>query len=154
MIGKRNIIKEKERSMAYKIFLDINVILDFTLERNSFEAIEIIFNKIENNFQKGYITSATIHTLSYLLSKQYGQKKTKELLLALMNTVSVIDPPQEVIINALHANFNDIEDAIQVYTALHYKMDYFITSDKKLIKESTEKLPILTPKEFNKILGQ
>lgn len=136
--------------MAYNIFFDVNVILDFTLQRSNFNDIEIIFNNIENGFQRGYITGASIHTVSYFLTKEYGQDKAKELLLNLLSTITVVDPPQEIIINALHANFNDIEDALQVYTALHYKMDFFLTSDKKLIKESSEVMPILNASAFLK----
>ncbi len=134
--------------MAYKIFFDVNVVLDYTLQRSSFNEIEIIFNNIEAGYHRGYITSDTIHTLSYFLTKEYGQKKVQNLLLNLLSTVTVVDPPQAVINNALHANFNDIEDALQVYTALHHKMDFFLTSDKKLMKESSEVLPILTAGKF------
>ena len=143
-------LKPKQKNMAYKVFFDINVILDFTLQRGSFNEIDNVINKIENGYQKGYITSATLHTLSYFLTKEYGQKKTKEILLNLLSIFSVIDASQDVIKNALHANFNDIEDALQVYTALSFKMDFFITSDKKLKKESSTTLPILTPQEFVK----
>lgn len=136
--------------MAYKIFFDVNVLLDYTLQRKNFEEIELLITNIENGFQKGFITSATIHTLSYFLTKEYGIKKAKELLLNLLSTFHVIDPPEEIIKSALHANFNDIEDAIQAYTAIYYKMDYFLTSDKKLKKESSTTLPIYTPIEFVK----
>jgi predicted nucleic acid-binding protein len=57
--------------MAYKIYFDVNVILDFTLQRSNNNDIEKIFNNIENGLQRGYITSATIHTVSYFLSKEY-----------------------------------------------------------------------------------
>ena len=136
--------------MAYKIYFDVNVLLDYTLQRSSFNDIEKIINNIENGLQKGYITSATIHTISYFLTKEYGHNKVKALLLDLLSFFTVIDAPQDVLNNALHANYNDIEDALQVYTALHYKMDFFLTSDKKLMKASSEILPILTPKEFVK----
>ena len=138
--------------MASKIFFDINVILDYTLQRSNFNDIEIIFDNIENGLQKGYITSATIHTLSYFLTKEYGHNKVKILLLDLLSIITIIDPPQEVINNALHANFNDIEDALKVYTALHFRMDFFLTSDKKLFKETSEVLPILSPGAFLKKL--
>jgi predicted nucleic acid-binding protein len=48
----------------------------------------------------------------------------------------------------LQANFNDIEDALQVYTALHYKMDFFLTSDKELILKNSKVLPITSATEF------
>jgi predicted nucleic acid-binding protein len=134
--------------MAYKIYFDVNVILDYTLQRSNFNDIEIIFNNIENGLHRGYLTSATIHTVSYFLSKEYKQKKVKEILLGILSTITVIDAPQEILNNALQANFNDIEDALQLYTALHYKMDFFLTSDKKLILENTRVLPILSATEF------
>ena len=134
--------------MAYKIYFDVNVILDYTLQRSNFNDIEIIFNNIENGLHRGYLTSATLHTVSYFLSKEYKQKKVKEILLGILSTITVIDAPQEILNNALQANFNDIEDALQLYTAMHYKMDFFLTSDKKLILENTRVLPILSATEF------
>jgi len=71
-------------------------------------------------------------------------------LLNLLSIINVIDPPQNIINKALHANFNDIEDALQVYTALHFNMDCFITSDKKLKKETSSTLPILSPSDYVK----
>ncbi len=136
--------------MAYKIFFHINVVLDYTLQRDNFDDMKIIIESMEQGYQKGFITSATIHTLSYFLSKEYEQQKVKAILLDLLSFITVIDAPQNVINNALLANFNDIEDALQVYTALHYKMNYFITSDKKLMKESSEILPIISAKDFVK----
>jgi predicted nucleic acid-binding protein len=136
--------------MGYKIFFDINVVLDYTLQRDNFDDMKIIIESMEQGYQKGFITSATIHTLSYFLSKEYEQQKVKAILLDLLSFITVIDAPQNVINNALLANFNDIEDALQVYTALHYKMNYFITSDKKLMKESSEILPIISAKDFVK----
>jgi predicted nucleic acid-binding protein len=64
--------------------------------------------------------------------------------------MTVIDPPENIIKKALHANFKDIEDALQVYTALHFNMDCFITSDKKLKKETSSILPILSPSDYIK----
>lgn len=136
--------------MAYKVFLDVNVIMDFTLKRENYTDIKAIISSIEDGNHKGYITSATLHTLSYFLTKEFGLKGAKEVLLTLLSTFSVIDAPKEVIKNALHANYNDIEDALQVYTALSFKMDFFLTSDKKLKKESSTMLPILTASEFVK----
>ena len=136
--------------MAYKIYFDINVLLDLTLQRSNFNEVELIINDIENGFKKGFLTGATIHTLSYFLTKEYEQNKVKELLLNLLSIMNVIDPPENIIKKALHANFKDIEDALQVYTALHFNMDIFITSDKKLKKETSTILPILSPSDYIK----
>jgi hypothetical protein len=37
---------------------------------------------------------------------------------------------------------------LQYYTALHHKLDYFITRDKRLQKEAVPGLPVYTADEF------
>jgi predicted nucleic acid-binding protein len=139
--------------MAYKIYFDVNVLLDLTLQRNNQTEIEMVISKVEEGSFRGFVCGATIHTISYFLIKKYGIENTKHLLLNLLSFLSVVDPPKEDIQKALFTNFNDIEDAIQVQTALTFKMDYFLTSDKKLIKASSATLPILTANEFLKSIS-
>jgi len=52
------------------------------------------------------------------------------------------------VVNALHSKITDIEDALQYFTAMHYNIDYFISRDKILQKQSSPTLPVYTPKEF------
>jgi len=40
--------------MAYKIYFDINVLLDLTLQRSNFNEVELIMNEIQNGFKKGF----------------------------------------------------------------------------------------------------
>ena len=136
--------------MAYKVYFDINVLLDLTLQRNNQSDIEKVIVAVEKGNFRGYVCGATIHTISYFLKKKYDIEITKLILLNLLSFVSIVDPPKEDIQKAMYSSFNDIEDAIQVQTALTFKMDYFLTSDKKLIKSSTETLPILNANEFLK----
>ena len=139
--------------MAYKIYFDVNILLDLTLQRNNSAEIEIIIKEVEKGLLNGFVCGATIHTLSYFLSKIYGIEKTKMLLLNLLSFISIIDASKEDIQKALFTNFKDIEDAIQVQTALTFKMDYFLTSDKQLLKASSETMPILNAKEFLKSIS-
>ena len=39
---------------------------------------------------------------------------------------------------------------LQYYIAMHHKVDYFITQDKDMQKESIPTLPVYTPEEFLK----
>ena len=59
-----------------------------------------------------------------------------------------MDASQEIAINSLCSNIDDIEDALQYYTALHHKLDFFITMDKTFRKSGISTLPIYTPDEF------
>ncbi|MBC7759794.1 MAG: hypothetical protein H7069_13125 [Phormidesmis sp. FL-bin-119] len=69
----------------------------------------------------------------------------------MLNEVGVIDSKHDTVIMALNSSIADIEDAIQYYSALKHKMDYYITFDKKLMAHSALNLPILTPVEFLKL---
>ena len=71
-------------------------------------------------------------------------------MLNLLSFISVVDITKEDIQKALFTDFKDIEDAIQVQTALTFKMDYFLTSDMQLMKASSETLPIINASAFLK----
>jgi predicted nucleic acid-binding protein len=64
--------------------------------------------------------------------------------------IQVIDISHNIAVSALHSKIKGIEDALQYYTAIHYKMDYFITQDKALKKEATPNLPVYSCEEFLK----
>ena len=62
--------------------------------------------------------------------------------------IQCLDISHQIVINALLSKINDIEDSLQYYTALHFKLDFFISEDKLLKKESTSVLPVYSIKEF------
>jgi predicted nucleic acid-binding protein len=136
--------------MASKVFIDANVLLDFTLKRSAYKEAKQIIELAVNRQIQAFITPSIVHIVGYWLSKIYRAVKAKELLLTLLADVQVIDMSHEITLAALHSTMNDIEDALQYYTAIHHQLDYFISVDKKLRKQSMAVLPIYTPKEFIK----
>ena len=140
--------------MAYKIYFDVNALLDLTLLRNNHNDIETVIKEVEKGTLRGFVCGATIHTISYFLIKKYNIDKTKQILLNLLSFISIVDLPKEDIQKALFMNLKDIEDAIQVQSALTYNMDYFLTSDKQLIKASSETMPILNASSFLKRISE
>ena len=141
-------MKKKEKNMAYKIFIDANVILDLTLERKGHKEAEELFTKINSGTFRAYISSSVLHILFYILSKEMSVATTKSIILNCLQEVDIIDLDKEVAINAINSRITDTEDALQYYVALHHKMDYFISNDKKLKKESIPSLPVKTTLEF------
>jgi len=139
--------------MASKVFLDANILLDFTLKRDHYDDSKRIIELAVNGQVQAFITPSIVHIVGYWLTKAYGNAKAKELLLTLLADVYVIDISHEITLNALHSKIKDIEDALQYYTAMHHKLDYFITQDKDMQKESIPVLPVYTPEEFLKEFG-
>ena len=137
--------------MVSKIFIDANILLDFTLQRANYNEAKKLIELVINDKIHAYITPAIVHIVGYWLTKHYGAKKAKEILLMLLIDIRVIDISHTVTINALHSKINDIEDALQYYSALHHKLNYFVTRDGQLKKEGIPILPVYGLTEFLKI---
>lgn len=137
--------------MVSRIFLDANILLNFALKREGYPSAKRIIEKIINGQLSAYISPSIVHIVGYWLIKVYGNTKAKELLLAMLSYIHVVEIDHEITIHALHSKIDDIEDALQYYTAIHYKLDAFISEDKKLRKAATSVLPVYTPEEFLKI---
>ena len=136
--------------MASKVLVDANILLDFTLKRANYLESKQIVELALDGFIVLYITPSIVHIVGYWLSKAYSPAKAKEILLTLLANIQTINIPHEIVITALHSQMKDIEDALQYYTAIHHKLDYFISLDAALLKESIAVLPIISPKEFLK----
>lgn len=137
--------------MAYKIFVDTNVYLDFLLHRGTeWEKAEAVMELAEKNFIEIFTSSSSMLNLIYIMS---NYKITKQNIIAYSDTLltysTLVSPNNTTFRSALLSGFADLEDAVQYYTAIHIKgIDYFITSNVKDFKKATIQLPVLTPAQF------
>ncbi len=139
--------------MAHKIFIDANILLDFTLKREFYPVSRQVMELALNGEIVLFTSPAIVHIIAYWLTKSYGKQKAKELIIALLEYVTVIDADHATTLNALYSKIDDIEDAIQYFTALHHQVEIFLTRDKKLLKSALAGLLIYTPEHFlNKVL--
>ena len=127
--------------MAYKIFLDTNILIDF-IEQRSFdkEAVNELFKLAEKNDIEIFISESVITTALYVT------KNTAQIDRVLKIT-SVICIRETEIKKALSSSFKDKEDAILYYGSLHAKIDFFITrNEKDFAKNSLTQLPVMNAK--------
>lgn len=139
--------------MAYKVFVDANVYLDFLLQRgNEWKEAEAIFELAENNSIDVITSSSILLNLIYIIgTKKVSPANIIDYCSAILRYSKLADPDNSTFSRALFSGFADLEDAVQYHTALHVKgMDYFITSNTKDFKKATSQLPVLTPKQFMK----
>jgi predicted nucleic acid-binding protein len=137
--------------MAYKVFLDANVILEYFMKRKSLEDSRKIMIQLEDGAIKGFTSNSIVQTCGYILIKSYGNTVARNILLGMLKFITVIDCKHETVILALNSIIRDPEDAIQYYSAIQHHMDYYITFDQELITQSTPNLPIMAPKDFLKL---
>lgn len=134
--------------MASRVFFDANILLEHSLGRENFTDVRQLFIFIEEGSLSAFTSTSVIQTCGYLLLKEYGDKITREILLNLLSFITIIDCRHEIVVLALNSSISDPEDAIQYYTALDHKIDYFISLDKNLAKEAIPILPVYSPAVF------
>lgn len=139
--------------MASKIFVDINIWLDFFLKRQEYDDAEKIVELMVHGEIDVYISVSVFQTLSFYLQKDRGISVAKQLLLQLLNDVKLIESNGSHALQALTSTFKDIEDAVHYFTALGYQMDYILTNDASFQKAALPILPVIGVKEFfNEVL--
>ena len=132
--------------MAFRIFLDTDVLLDFALKKDR-NARQLMEWAVKGRVQ-AFITNYTVQVAGYWLTRAYGSVKAKELLSTLLADVQIIDAAHAITVDALHSRIENMDLALQYYTALHHKLDYFITRAGGLDGASSPVLPMCSPETF------
>ncbi len=140
--------------MVYKIFLDINIIIDFFVQsRLHHDHAVQIFSLAERKLLKGYISESVINTASWILRKEYPAKQLKNIFAEMLNLFTILTCNERICKDAFNSNITDIEDSVLYHIALNNKVDYFITNDKTDFKNANHKaLPVLTSPQFISLL--
>ena len=137
------------KSMASKLFLDANVVLDFILQRNiGYTDAKVIIERILDGNFSAYVTPSIVHIAGYFLKKTHGIETTKKMLLSFLSDIRTIDIPFVVVQQAIMSAMIDVEDSLQYYSAMHHNVDYFISRDVPLKKFALPQLPVINPKDF------
>ena len=63
--------------MAFKVFLDANILLDFTLKREDYAASKQIIELAISGEILAFTTPAIVHITAYWLTKTYGKAKSR-----------------------------------------------------------------------------
>lgn len=129
------------------IFLDTNVVLDFILNRDEFAVdAAVIFDLAERKKLNISVSSLSINTIDYVISKLKSKVKSRQIIIKLLTLTEVASVDQSTIKKASISDFKDFEDAVQNYCAEESGHQIIVTRNTKDYKESN--LSILTPKEF------
>lgn len=105
-----------------KIFLDTNFVIDLAYRDPEKRAT------LDGKFV--YISTLSIHILCYIKHLTVPDKHLEEFI----DQFYVENFSENVLGFALHGPTNDLEDNIQLQSALKANCDYFLTEDKKLLK--------------------
>lgn len=131
-----------------KVLIDTDVILDFLFDRKPFsEDAAQILSWCENEKIQGFVTSIMLSNIYYLLRKTAKHEKVIENLKMLLNIVDVITINKDAVLDALHSQFKDFEDALQNFSAQNSnEIKVIITRNSKDYK--TSNLAVMEPETY------
>lgn len=133
-------------------FVDTNIIIDLISDRKPFSKPAISIFKMAEDGKIGLFTSShSLATCHYLLKKYTDEKNLREILLKLMDYLTVISVDENILKNGLRSVHKDFEDSIQIFCAATIPdMEGIITRNIKDFKDSH--IPALTPDDVCKLL--
>lgn len=107
-----------------KVFLDTNIFIDAVHRRPEKE----ILSQLESHIL--YISPLSVHIYCYLFKINLpSQELTSQVEPFFIESLST-----SLLNNALQGPTSDLEDNIQLHSAAETNCDFFLTSDKKLLK--------------------
>ena len=132
----------------HKLFLDVNIILDYTLEREGeLKEIEALFEMAEAEKVELYISESVLATVLYFLQK--SKLDGLAILRELSTVINFIPFRKDVLFFSLE-QYKDLEDGLLYFIAAKANMDYFITRNIKDFSFTLPSLPVTTPAKFLK----
>jgi len=131
-----------------KIFVDTNILVDLIADRKPFSKYAIeIFNTAETKKIRLFTSSHSLATTYYLLKKYVDDKTLREVLLGLIEYITIIPVDSAILTKGLRSKHKDFEDSIQIFCATTIeKIDCIVTRNVKDFKGS--ELPVLAPEEL------
>jgi predicted nucleic acid-binding protein len=129
------------------LFLDTNVFIDVLANREPFSDVA---SKLLDYGDKGkatiYISALSYSNIYYILRKTCSHKVLISLLKDIKAISTTMDVTEKIISKAIESGLKDLEDAIQLNTALsNKKIHAIVTRDIKGFKNND--ISVLTPEE-------
>ena len=137
-----------------KVFLDTNILLDTIVSRDNPEFARnaaTILSLGENGTLELYMSVLSIPTIAYVLKSMSPDAK-KAIIGELVDMVKVLPSLPEHVAGMLESRMSDIEDALQVQSAVEGGCDVIVTRNIHDFKLSG--IPAIAPDDFlRRILG-
>lgn len=117
-----------------KLYLDTNILLDFTLKRPPFHApAKRLLDFIDAGGAEACTSVLCLVHAHYQMRKAYqDERKSRDVLVGLFQFVQLVDIPATVAQNAFASiHITDFEDAVQWAICQHHQVDFLITRNQK-----------------------
>jgi predicted nucleic acid-binding protein len=111
-----------------RVLYDINVLLDVLLKREQFLADSAsALDAVGQGQVEGYIAGHAVTTLFYLLQRELGMAKSRQVLAGLLTKMRVAPVTDAGIRQALNNSFKDFEDGVTYAAAQEAEVSVIVT---------------------------
>jgi len=115
-----------------KILFDTNVVLDVLLDRQPYgEASASAWAAVETGISVGMLAAHSVTTIHYLIRKEKGNVKAKQIASAILRVFGVATVDGAVIQEALQLPLSDFEDAVTAAAARRAACECIVTRDPR-----------------------
>src|SRR5690242_21676561 len=120
------------KSMANKLFLDTNILIDYTLRREfELQATDTLFELGEEKKLDLFVSESVITTTLYFLQKE--KVNGMAVLRELSSCINFVHLKKDVLFSQLE-HFKETEDGLLYFMAAKANLNFFITRDIKHFK--------------------
>ncbi|MDE2786170.1 MAG: PIN domain-containing protein [Chloroflexota bacterium] len=128
------------------MLIDINVLVDFALDREEFGPIaETLLNRIEQTSTTAFVAWHSIATFHFLVTRGTDRATARAFVVRLTNFLTVVSTGHANLDYALSLPMRDFEDAMQVAAARAAGVERIVTRDARDFANSP--IPAITPEQ-------
>lgn len=131
-----------------KLLLDTNIIVDILSQRSGYEESLEVMRFCEAKIAVGFITTATVLDVMYILRKHINPENVREAVQTLLTILDLEEIKKADVTGAFEGGMTDYEDAVQAMCAKRCNADYIVTRNVHDFTKAP--MPALLP---NDILG-
>jgi len=129
------------------VLVDTNVLLDVLTRREPFYADSVaVWTLAEQGKIRGLASAISFTNIFYIVRKLRSRRTAQQTMLLLRDTFTPVACDSQVITQAIDADFEDFEDAIQYFSAVRAGASCLVSRNPGHFPKSD--LPVLTPTEF------
>jgi len=133
--------------MKKKVFVDTDIIYDLLAKRDPFySSAAHLFTLADEGKVQIFISALSLANIHYLISKHQSESQAKQILRKFKVLVHVTSLTEKIIDLALNSDFEDLEDAIQYFSAIQNDIEILLTRNLKDFKKA--QISILTAQDF------
>lgn len=130
-----------------RVLFDSDVLIDVLSQRQPFAmASTLALDAVEQPGIEGWIAAHAVTNIFYILRRQVGVERTRELLTHLLLRLQVASVTDAVIRQALSSAMTDFEDAVMGAAAVAASMDVIVT--RNVSDYGNLVVPVMLPEAF------